>query len=647
MNDSDKYIIDTFFDTIKHTRNTDPYLFKILSRNLVYEFYLELYDKLKTNYVSNTDLKNELRRIVVDIYTLINKRPDIISDIKNGNIKLFDFTDNLKKINIMKLPSQKEAERSTLFTIKSKLDTLKEKILVESDKFHPTQIPRRTVGKVIDEDKLNKVQNNLSILFKDKKDSEEIKLMAKNLVEQQPDKVKDVNIKLVEDLVQDISQKEKEIREKLKCKDDKILNKFTKKCVDKNSPMGIFMNSRNAIINEVTKENIEELAKLKINDLMKFCKKNAPNIGCVDMLTKKDLLEHVLNNINIHDKKLLCKDGKVYYKDVKECIDRRKIGQTKEKEKEKTKEKTKEKEKKEKTKEKTKKDVEMIYDNVPDDIFKDDDKMYKYYYNKLIKEAYDDGLIYKNNYKNTETNLIKLLRIIRDTAVKRINKMLSDIDIYNNAVKNKDYLYEIITDVLVLYFKKQVYADENLLTHFQENIFKDINENDLKDIYIMMKLTVQDILTRKDYSDLTKYKPQQPLQVVSLEPNRTKSNLSPDIKLVENITNKDSVVLEMIHEGIKDKLLGKKIKKMTTIRYLLKLLDNMNITFYKMLDQEREIITDENKRTLVNKYLKNNIDDKMDLIANNLIIVGLSTMTKENARIWLNTYLPIAFYKIV
>jgi hypothetical protein len=45
-----------------------------------------------------------------------------------------------------------------------------------------------------------------------------------------------------------------------------------------------------------------------------------------------------------------------------------------------------------------------------------------------------------------------------------------------------------------------------------------------------------------------------------------------------------------------------------------------------MLDQDREIITDENKRSLVNKYLKNNIDDKIDLIANNLIIVGLSTL---------------------
>ena len=38
------------------------------------------------------------------------------------------------------------------------------------------------------------------------------------------------------------------------------------------------------------------------------------------------------------------------------------------------------------------------------------------------------------------------------------------------------------------------------------------------------------------------------------------------------------------------------------------------------------------------------IKDKIDSISNNLINGCLKTMTLENSRIWLNTYLPVAFY---
>ena len=65
MNNSDKYIIENFFDTLKQTKDDDPYLYKILSNEFVDEFYIELYDKNKFLFTSKTDLKIALKKNVV------------------------------------------------------------------------------------------------------------------------------------------------------------------------------------------------------------------------------------------------------------------------------------------------------------------------------------------------------------------------------------------------------------------------------------------------------------------------------------------------------------------------------------------------------------------------------------------------------
>jgi hypothetical protein len=62
MNQTDKYIIDSFFESINYTTDKKPYLFNILNKDIVNKFYIDLYDKLKYNYVYKTELKNALKR---------------------------------------------------------------------------------------------------------------------------------------------------------------------------------------------------------------------------------------------------------------------------------------------------------------------------------------------------------------------------------------------------------------------------------------------------------------------------------------------------------------------------------------------------------------------------------------------------------
>ena len=529
MNDSDKYVIDTFFDSIKQTKDSEPYLYSILSNEYVDEFYINLYDKYKYDFVNKTDLKNHLKKNVVDVYKIVSQRSDIFDKIINGKIKLIDMTDKRKLIDIMKYDKQKDTG-SSMFKPQSSLDSLKEKLFVSKQLFHPSQLEKRQ-GKVItDEEKENKenkekkeikvqkVQNDLSQLFTNKK-PEELKEMAEKLIEQQPDKVKSINIKLVEDLVQDLTQKEKEKRYKLKCKDGKILNKFTNKCVEEDSPVGIFMRSKNASLNEVTKEDLDQYINLKIDDLKKLCKTNAPNISCEQMFTKKELYHHIFNNINIHNNKLLCDDGKVYYHDVKECTDKReaktKIQKTKGV---KTSKKKTESEPKHQTK--TYKTVdENIRQQIKDNIRKKkplnckDDEIYNKFTDKCIKNNTMSAAFLSSNYGNLNTvtkNDLKKFNQLKREDLDKLCKKYPHIGcnfnskeelarhILDNVRLDKNELF--CTDNKVYYHDIKKCVDKRLTKTEKEKLKEkeaetesDVYKND-RDIYKMYTIESLNVL---------------------------------------------------------------------------------------------------------------------------------------------------------
>ena len=790
MNNSDKYIIDTFFDSIKQTKEDEPFLYKILNNEFVDEFYIELYDKLKYNYISKTDLKFALKKNVIDVYNIIIKRKDIFDKIINQNIKLIDLTDSIKRNLILKDERQVNLPHG-MFKSKTASESLKEKLFINKSSFHPSQLEKRK-GKVQEEtdkkkvEKFEKVEKDLSVLFGDKKKPEEIKKLAEKLVEQQPDRVKSINIKLIEDLVKEIPKKEKKI--KLVCKDGKILNKFTNKCVSEDSAVGIFMKSKNAKLDEITKEDLHKYTELKIAELKKLCKTNAPNINCDDMETKKQLYEHIFNNFNIHNNKLLCEDGKVYYKDTKECVDKREY-KLKEKKTSKT-SKTSNKLKlsprrfknvddkirqqiKENLKKKnpinckedevynkftdkcvkkntttgsflmsnygnlntvTKNDLKNfnklkredldnlckkyshigcnfntkeelarhILDNVrldKNELFCEDNKVYyhnvkkcterkltksekqkkqkeqkeldKGYssplnYNKdeqiyakytkmLIKNAYDSSFIDKNNYKGTNEQVFKMIQFIHQDIIKKLKKQLKDSEIRKNVEKSKDFYEKLIKDVYNTYYNKLLITDQEMKDFIRENIFVNVSDYIIDKIYkfifrdIIIQLLFENELTINKKLNLNftyKLSPEITKKVAILKYSPKKS-LTPDLKKSEKIKTIEDIVLDMISKGNKYKLIGNKIKKNTTVNYITKLLENMKKSFYKMLDKNKVILTDENKKYYIDKFITENINDKIDTISNNLISSCLSEMTLENSRFWLNSYLPIAFNQIV
>ena len=795
MNDSDKYIIDTFFDTIKNSKDNEPYLYKIFNNEYVDEFYIDLYDKYKHDFVSKTDLRISLKKHVVEIYNIVSKRGDIVDKIINKKIKLIDMTDKRKLIDILKYDRQKNAVSSVLFKPQTASEALKEKLFIGKNLFHPSQLEKKQ-GKVINEDekeeKLKKVQNDLSVLFGDKKKPEEIKKLAEKLIEQQPDKVKAINMKLVEDLITDLPRNEKEKKYKLKCKDGKILNKFTNKCVNEDSPVGIFMKSKNATIDEVTKEDLDNYSTLKLDDLKKICKTNAPNISCDNMFTKKELYYHIFNNINIHNNKLLCENGKVYYHDVKECVDKRDATTKIKKSKEKSKKTEKKKDEIEKSKSPPKsyknvdenirqqikenlkkkkpiscKDDEVynkftdkcvknntmtasfllsnygnlnnitkndlkkfnqlkredldklckkfshigcnfntkeelarhILDNVrinKNELFCDDNKVYyhdikkcidrrltkkekeklkekeneteskkykndkdiyKIYTKMLITDAYQSGFINKVNYKNTDKQIFELIKIIHKDIINKLKKYLKDDEIRTQIEKSKDSYKKLIDEVYKIYFNKSLITDIEMKDFIRDNIFVDVSDKDIDKIYefvfrdIIIKLLLNDELTLNNELNLNlSFKISSKIikkKVADLKPSQRPDSFSPDLKKSENIKTIEDISLEMISNGNTDKLLGKKIKKQTTVNYITKLLENMKKAFYKMLDKEKETLTNDNQKYFINKFMNENINNKIDTISDNLISSCLNTMTLDNSRKWLNKYLPISLYKII
>ena len=819
MNDSDKYIIDTFFDSIKQTKDEEPYLYKILSNEFIDQFYIELYDKNKFLFTSKVDLKNALKKNIIDVYNIVIKRKDIFDKIVNKQIKLIDLTNTIKR-NLILNQSAPVNLPSNMFKTKTASEALKEKLFQGKNIFHPSQLEKKVPSylseekpKEIKEDedrkKVEKVKKDLSVLFGDKKTQDEIEKLAEKLIEQQPDKVKSINIKLVEDLVQDSPKKEKEKGIRLKCKDGKILNKFTNKCVNEDSASGIFMKSKNSKLDEVTKDDFDKYSELKLADLKKICKTNAPNISCDHMETKKQLYNHIFNNINIHNNKLLCEDGKVYYHDVKECIDKREF-KKKPSKKEKKSSKT-SKSKKEDSTDKpmsppksyktvddrireqikenlrkkkpikckddevynkftdkcvkknsitgaflmsnygnlnnvTKNDLKKfnqlkredldklckkfshigcnfstkeelarhILDNVrldKNELFCQDnkvyyhdvkkcvdrrlskseklkqataskkevekeskkeaekeskkeklsqdieDEIYKKYAKMLIKDAYDAGFINKENYENTNEEIIKLIKFMHKDIIKKLNKQFqADTNIKINTEKSKDFYEKLIKEVYKNYYNKMLVPDENMKDLFRENIFVDVTNETIDKMYeytfrdIIIQLLFQDKLSINDNLNLNfNYQLKSPqskiVKVANLSPSSKVKSFLPDIKTSQKLKTLEEIVLEMISNGNKDGLIGNKIKKNTTVNYITKLLENMKKSFYNSLKDE--VLTTDNKKYHINKFMNETINDKIDTISNNLISSCLTNMTLENSRKWLNKYLPIAFYQIV
>ena len=161
--------------------------------------------------------------------------------------------------------------------------------------------------------------------------------------------------------------------------------------------------------------------------------------------------------------------------------------------------------------------------------------------------------------------------------------------------------------------------------------------------FITIKLSVNNELNLNITYKLKPYKELK--QVADLKPSLKPNSFSPNIIASHKLKTVEEIVLEMISNGNKDGLIGSKIKKNTTVNYIIKLLENMKNSFYKSLKDE--VLTSDNKKYHINKFMNESINDKIDTISNNLISSCLTNMTLENSRKWLNKYLPIAFYQIV
>jgi hypothetical protein len=449
MNQSDKYIIDSFFESINYTTDKKPYLFNILNKDIVNKFYIDLYDKLKYNYVYKTELKNSLKKIVIDIFNTIDKRKDIVDKINDNKIDLIDFTDTKKKINILKDERQKTLP-SGLFRVKSNIEALKEKMFERKNLFHPSQLAKKE-GKVeMDMKKVEKVEKDLSKLFSDKK-PEEIKELALKLVEQKPQKVKEIDIEQVKDIVN--KKIGKELSKKLICKDGKILNKFTNKCVNKDSASGIFMTSKNADLKDVTKEDLDKYVNYSSDIIKNICKET--DIDCENM-NKKEMIEHIFNNINIHNKERLCNENKIYYKDSKRCVERKEKTS-----KSKKSSKTPKTSKSKKTKSPTVELSPVIYNKVVNDeitqqikdnlrkkkpISCPDDKTYNKFTDKCVSKNSPNGIFLMSNYGNLNT--VKKIDMYNFNSLSRndLDKLCKKYPSLNCNFESKEELARHILD---------------------------------------------------------------------------------------------------------------------------------------------------------------------------------------------------------
>ena len=144
----------------------------------------------------------------------------------------------------------------------------------------------------------------------DKRDS---KKSPKKSPKKEEDK-EDEKLSIKERIKQNLKKK------KVSCPDDKIYNRFTNNCVNLDSPSGIFLSSKYGKLDSITKEQMNKFNKLKRTDLDKLCEKY--KIGC-DFNTKEELIKHILNNINIDTDEFFCKDNKIYYDDIKRCVNKR------------------------------------------------------------------------------------------------------------------------------------------------------------------------------------------------------------------------------------------------------------------------------------------------------------------------------------
>jgi hypothetical protein len=198
--------------------------------------------------------------------------------------------------------------------------------------------------------------------------------------------------------------------------------------------------------------------------------------------------------------------------------------------------------------------------------------------------------------------------------------------------------------------------DENMKDFFREYIFVDVTNETIDKMYeytfrdIIIQLLFQDKLSINDNLNLNfNYQLKSPqskiVKVANLSHSSKLKPFSYDIKTSQKLKTFEEIVLEMISNGNKDGLIGNKIKKNTTVNYITKLLENMKNSFYKSLKDE--VLTTDNKKYHINKFMNETINDKIETISNNLISSCLTNMTLENSRKWLNKYLPIAFYQIV
>ena len=274
----------------------------------------------------------------------------------------------------------------------------------------------------------------------------------------------------------------------------------------------------------------------------------------------------------------------------------------------------------------------------------------------LIKDAYDAGFINKENYENTNKELIKLIKLMHKDIIKKLKKQFQNNEIHKDAENSQEFYENLIKEVYNNYYNKLLVPDEEMKQFFRDYIFVDVTNETIDKMYkyifrdIIIQLLFQDKLSINDNLNLNfNYQFNSPqskiVKVANLSPSSKLKSFSPYINTSQKLKTIEEIVLEMISNGNKDGLIGNKIKKNTTVNYITKLLENMKKSFYNSLKDE--VLTTDNKKYHINKFMNETINDKIDTISNNLISSCLTNMTLENSRKWLNKYLPITFYQIV
>ena len=484
----------------------------------------------------------------------------------------------------------------------------------------------------------------------------------------------------------------------MSCIDDKIFNRFTGNCVNKNSPSGIFLDTKSGNLPELTKKDMDFFNKLKVEQLQLYCNSNAPKIGCENFINKKDLSEHLLNNINIMTGEVFCKKDKVFYKDLNKCSKKRKVSKCKYDEIEnpdtnrcvkrtgkigqkildliKSTSKLTKLSKSSKSSKLRKSPLQKVSkckdDEIenPDtnrcvkrtgkigqkilDLIKSTSKItksplknsykklnvFEKYSKLLLKTSVKKGLIKNYNYEKIDENLVELLKTAYERCVIKLEKLLDNVNDTIRAEKDLEFLNKKQKEAITMYFNKNVYGIQLNYEYINEYIFVDMSIVNIDKFFKIMEKIIFDMMNDQYFTEYKK-SPQFKQKILQNEgespiSKQKKSKYEPRTPELKKYDKYDKYIEKLLRYGLKEKLIGTKYKKNYVYVYLEELLSEL---YNKLKKEIRKNVSENEKNKIIKKFMKEYVEPKIDKINNDLKI-GMSELNSKKSRIWLENFLP-------